>query len=39
MLETSFFPFTYIVFRPVRDKSRHVRLAANVFSLNATNVE
>ena len=29
MLETGFFSFTYIVFRPVRDKSRRVSLTAN----------
>ena len=38
MLESSFFPFTYIVFRPVRDKSGRVRMAAYVFILDATNV-
>ena len=36
MVETSFFSFTYIVFRPVRDKSRHIRLPANVFILDLT---
>ena len=34
MFETCFFSFTYIVFRPVRDKSSRVRVAANVFILD-----
>ena len=36
MVETSFFSFTYFVFRPVRDKSRSISLSANVFILDLT---
>ena len=38
MLEASFFFFTHFVFRPVRGKSRHIRLPANVFILDLSKV-